>query len=448
MSRLIVNPNRPDSWDIPLKEGTNHLGRGDAMDFKIADGSVSSTHCTVMVANGDVSIQDLGSTNGTFLNGQPVQIAKLHSGQIVRLGNVEMMFSSDASPPSAVPAPPPATPPPPAATSAPRLRVTLSHAPAAVTAPVAETPPPLLPPIFDLSAAAKFCKFHPKNYARWFCGKCKKSFCDLCVNAHHIGGADKKLCRTCAVECAPLEVEIAAPSEVGFMSRLPGAFIYPFRGTGVLILIVSTILFSALGFISGGIFALLAKMAAIGYLFSYMQNIIHATANEEAQLPELPGMDDVFGGFFRLAGTVVMSFGLPIGMLVARFFEVEIPVSAIIVTVLLGCIYFPMAFLAVAIKDNVLASNPLIILPSIIRVPGQYLVTVILFASIFGIQQIGKMVSGVAGSVSFTTTSMAVMFGSFAIQMVWSFISVYLLTVNMRILGLLYATQKEKLAWF
>ena len=140
MSRLIVNPNRPDSWDIPLKEGTNHLGRGDAMDFKIADGSVSSTHCTVMVANGDVSIQDLGSTNGTFLNGQPVQIAKLHSGQIVRLGNVEMMFSSDASPPSAVPAPPPATPPPPAATSAPRLRVTLSHAPAAVTAPAAPLP--------------------------------------------------------------------------------------------------------------------------------------------------------------------------------------------------------------------------------------------------------------------------------------------------------------------
>jgi hypothetical protein len=37
---------------------------------------------------------------------------------------------------------------------------------------------------------------------------------------------------------------------------------------------------------------------------------------------------------------------------------------------------------------------------------------------------------------------------SFGIRIIWSFISVYLLTVNTRILGLLYLTQKEKLAWF
>ncbi len=39
----------------------NHLGRGDATDFKIADSSVSSSHCNILVNNGDVSIQDLGS---------------------------------------------------------------------------------------------------------------------------------------------------------------------------------------------------------------------------------------------------------------------------------------------------------------------------------------------------------------------------------------------------
>ena len=439
MNRLTVNPDRPDAWEIQLNEGTNHLGRGDHADFKIADGSVSGSHCDILVTSGDVSIRDLGSTNGTFIEGQPVQMAKLLEGQKIRLGNIEMVFHADAPPsrPDANPATSPA---------ASGLRISgLNHA--LEPAPNLAAVPPPLAPAFDLSAAAKCCKFHPKSPARWFCGKCRRSFCDLCVNAHTIGGQAKYLCRTCAVDCVPLKVEINIQPGAGFMPSLPGAFLYPFRGTGILILIFSTILFSALSFMSAGIFSLLMKMAAIGYLFSYMQNIIHATANEESQMPEMPGMDGLFIGFFRLAGTVLMSFGLPLGLLVARFYGVEIPVAAIIVTTLLGCVYFPMAFLAVAMKDNVLSSNPLIVLPSIIRVPGQYAVAFVVFASIFGVQQIGNYVASGAGSVAFTTTSISVMFMAFGVRMIWSFISVYLMTVNMRILGLLYVTQKDKLAW-
>jgi hypothetical protein len=133
---------------------------------------------------------------------------------------------------------------------------------------------------------------------------------------------------------------------------------------------------------------------------------------------------------------------------VAKFYEVDIPISAIIITVLLGCLYFPMAFLVVAMKDNVMACNPLVVVPSILRVPGQYIVTVIMFAAIFGVQQIGNIVSSTAGSVAFTTTEMSTMFIAFGIQLVWSLVKVYLLTVNMRIMGLLYLTQKEKLGWY
>jgi hypothetical protein len=388
-----------------------------------------------VVAGNDVSIQDLGSANGTFINGQPVQTAKLLHGQAIRLGNVEMMFHTESLAPATTD------------TAAPRLRFSTSSQTPAPSAPGDETPPPLRP-TFDLSVASKVCKYHPKNMARWFCGQCQRSFCDLCVNSHTVGGTSQKSCRTCAVTCVPLEFELEAPAQIGFMAALPGAFIYPFRGTGVLILMFSTVLFAGLGFMSAGIFSILMKMAAIGYLFSYMQNIIHATANEEKEMPEMPGMDDLFSGFVRLAGTVAMSFCLPLGLLIAKFCGVEIPVSAIIISALLGCLYFPMAFLAVAMKDNVLAANPMIVLPSIIRVLGQYFVTVILFASIFGVQQIGNLVSHAAGSAAFTTTNSKVMFVSFGILFVWNFISVYLLTVNMRIMGLLYATQKEKLAWY
>ena len=352
MSRLVVNPNGADAWEIQLKNGTNCLGRADSADFKIADPSVSSSHCQILISDGETSIHDLGSTNGTFINGAPTQTAKLEHGQTIRLGNVEMVFH--AAPPVAVTSP-----------AAPKLRVSgITHA-APPSAPAVEEPDGLVPR-YDVSAAAQVCKFHPRNPARWFCGKCKRSYCDLCVNAH--GRA--KTCRTCAVDCVPLEVELARPTEKGFMSSLPGAFLYPFRGSGLLILIFSTLLFAALGARMAGIFSILIKFGALGYLFSYMQNIIHATAAEEAEMPELPGMDDLFGGFIRLAGTVVMSFGLALGLLVAKLSGVDMPVSAIIISILLGCLYFPMAFLVVAMKDNVMACNPLVVVPSILRVPG------------------------------------------------------------------------------
>jgi hypothetical protein len=440
MNRLVVNPNKPDTWEIQLKDGENRLGRGDAVDFKIGDGSVSSSHCQIIVNDGTVSIQDLGSTNGTFVNDAPVQMAGLKNGQAIRLGNVEMIFYADA-PQLAVAAPPPPT--------TPRLRVSgTSHESASPAPSATNFPPPLLAPTIDIRGAAEFCKFHPKSHGRWFCGKCNRSFCDLCVNSRNVGEASQKMCRNCGVECAPLEVNIAAPEEKKFLASLPGAFIYPFRGTGILILVFSALLFAALGVRMAGIFSIIIKLGAIGYLFSYMQNIIHATANEEAQMPELPGMDDLFGGFLRLAGTVVMSFGLSLGLMVAKFYEVDVPVSAIIITIILGCLYFPMAFLAVAMKDNVMASNPLVVVPSILRVPLPYLVTVILFASIFGVQQIGNMISSGAGTLTLTTTKGSVFLMAIGFKIIWSFVKVYLLTVNMRIMGLLYLTQKEKLGWY
>ena len=435
MNRLVVNPNRPDTWEIQLKDGENLLGRSDAVDFKIGDGSVSSSHCQIIVNDGAVSIQDLGSTNGTFINGAPVQVAGLQNGQTIRLGNIEMIFYADAPAPAAPPA-------------APRLRVTLGAPAPEAASPVAAMIPPLLASMPDIQAAPTVCKFHPKSHARWFCHKCNRSFCDLCVNSRTVGSTVKKTCRNCSGECAPLEVNITAPEEKGFLASLPGAFIYPFRGTGILVLIFSALLFAALGATMAGIFGIIIKLGAIGYLFSYMQNIIHATANEEKEMPELPGMDDLFGGFLRLAGTVVMSFGLPLGLLVARFFGVDVPVSAILIAGFLGCVYFPMAFLVVAMKDNVMACNPLVVVPSILRVPLPYLVTVVLFASIFGVQQIGNMMSSGAGTLTFTTQSGSVFFMAIGFKMVWSFVKVYLLTVNMRIMGLLYLTQKEKLGWY
>ena len=99
-------------------------------------------------------------------------------------------------------------------------------------------------------------------------------------------------------------------------------------------------------------------------------------------------------------------------------------------------------------KDTALAANPLVVVPAILKVPMEYLVTVILMTSIFGVQRLGDIIAGGASHVSMTTRLMSTLFISFGVQAVWSFLSVYLLTVNMRILGLLYVSKKDKLEWF
>jgi hypothetical protein len=244
-------------------------------------------------------------------------------------------------------------------------------------------------------------------------------------------------------------VQAARPvGEKGFFARLPGAFIYPFKGSGLLILIAATIVFALLAQVSG-IFAILMKLAAIGYLYTFMQNIIHATAAEEKEMPDLPGFDDLFSACFRFIATVVLCFGIPIGIGIARiFFEVEIPMSAVVTTVILGCLYFPMAFLAVAMKDNIMAANPMVVFPAILKAPLEYFVTAILLSGVFAIRFAGDMVSSGAGSVAFSTRDMSTLFMVFAGRAFWAFCSVYLLTVTMRILGLLYVTKKHKLGWF
>jgi hypothetical protein len=235
----------------------------------------------------------------------------------------------------------------------------------------------------------------------------------------------------------------------GFFGRIPGALIYPFRGSGLLILIASTLVFAVLGFMSAGLLSILARIVALGYLFSFMQNIIHATANEEEHMPDLPGFDDVFGGAFRLAATVVLSFFLAIGLLVLKFSsEISVPAGALAASILFGCLYFPMAFLAVAMKDTVAAANPLVVVQAILKAPAQYLVAALAVMGVYGVRQLGDLTMVFLQQEGYSTKSINVLLLTLGIRVFWSFAGIYLLTVSMRILGLLYVTNKEKFGWF
>jgi hypothetical protein len=467
MHRLLINPGTPQAWEIQLRPGANRIGRGDHNDFQVPHGSISGTHCEIIISSAGILIKDLGSTNGTFINRAPVKEAVLQSGQHLQLGSVDMVFESTApgaSPvtgttaaPAAVPPVPPPVPIVARTTGGLRLsgtshtaRTPAPEAPVVAAEPEAEEATATASTTSSKVVNMAYCKFHPKTPARFFCNKCKKFFCDMCVSTRAgAGGVTKKTCRACGAETTPVLIQRAAGGGPSFFSRLPGAFVYPFKGMGVLYVLIATIVFSALKFVGGGLFGIFITAAAYGFIFLFMQNIIHTTTSDENTTLELPSGGDLGGGFIALLGTIVMSFWLYITLWLLRFFEVaDIPGAALIGANILGCLYCPMAILAIAMKDSVLAGNPLVVFPAILRMPLEYIVTALVLLAAYGINEFGNGLKGDAAVDIMRTKDMTKLFIAFGIQAAMGFMTMYLLTASMRVLGLLYVSKKQKFGWF
>lgn len=70
--------------------GKLRVGRGSENEIVLADPSVSRVHATIEVREGDVTLRDAGSTNGTFVNGERVESRGLRAGDRVAFGKTEM----------------------------------------------------------------------------------------------------------------------------------------------------------------------------------------------------------------------------------------------------------------------------------------------------------------------------------------------------------------------
>lgn len=71
--------------------GMKTLGRATRADFIVDAALVSRLHCRFTAgASGDLEVEDLDSTNGTFVNGERVKRARLAHGDRVRVGRVEL----------------------------------------------------------------------------------------------------------------------------------------------------------------------------------------------------------------------------------------------------------------------------------------------------------------------------------------------------------------------
>jgi pSer/pThr/pTyr-binding forkhead associated (FHA) protein len=100
MAKLVVLSVGMTGRTQELKVEKTAIGRVEDNTFQIAEPSVSSHHCEVLLRGNEVVVRDLNSTNGTFINGEKVTESVMKPGQILRLGQVEMRLETDTPPAS------------------------------------------------------------------------------------------------------------------------------------------------------------------------------------------------------------------------------------------------------------------------------------------------------------------------------------------------------------
>jgi hypothetical protein len=90
--RVLSAAGLPAGAAYDLSRGAT-LGRGETADIRLEDTFASSQHAR-LVPQGDVMVlEDLGSTNGTYLNGEPLRGPQpLHVGDSIRIGDSEFTF--------------------------------------------------------------------------------------------------------------------------------------------------------------------------------------------------------------------------------------------------------------------------------------------------------------------------------------------------------------------
>jgi len=97
MPRLVLSPDGVVLREVNLAKERTTVGRRSHNDLVIDNLAVSGEHAVVFVSGSDVYLEDLGSTNGTTVNGQPVKKHLLQSGDVIEIGKYRLKFLADGA---------------------------------------------------------------------------------------------------------------------------------------------------------------------------------------------------------------------------------------------------------------------------------------------------------------------------------------------------------------
>ena len=196
------------------------------------------------------------------------------------------------------------------------------------------------------------------------------------------------------------------------------------------VFITVTLFFSQYAFIAG----MVGYIFVGGFLASFMMKIVSQTADGEVDFPDWPDLsdwwDDIAGPMFRLVAVTLVSFGPAVVYIVLSIRSgVSFPVAGALV--LMGALYQPMALIAISILRTARALSPLHIIPAIAKAPLDYSVACGGLLLILAVKAVSSWINfiPVVGTL------------------LGNFVMLYLLVVEMRLLGLLYYSNRDKFDW-
>lgn len=170
---------------IQLLPGLNQIGRNPTNNFRVHDATVSSFHCEITVANDSVTVKDLCSTNGTYIDDRQIEEALVGAGQILRMGSVEFRLEAG------------------------EVRIAIP------------TMPGNRPLAVSLPEGVMPCLIHRSVAASYQCTTCNDYFCGECVREiGRKGGEVKRFCPTCRGQCVLLQQAEAPKKKTSFFGRL------------------------------------------------------------------------------------------------------------------------------------------------------------------------------------------------------------------------------------
>lgn len=98
VTKLVVASGKSAGRTISIKRSKLLIGRAEECDVRPLSEEVSRRHCAVIVGPADVWIEDLGSRNGTYVNGQRIEAkTKLADGDMIKVGSLELRVSCKAA---------------------------------------------------------------------------------------------------------------------------------------------------------------------------------------------------------------------------------------------------------------------------------------------------------------------------------------------------------------
>ncbi|HEX9720531.1 MAG TPA: FHA domain-containing protein [Ramlibacter sp.] len=101
MPQLIASVEGVQIKHVYLQQDRTTLGRHPDNDIVLDNMVVSSHHCVFELKGlADVFIEDLRSTNGTYINGKMVKRQRLHDGEVIAIGNFRIQYLAESERPS------------------------------------------------------------------------------------------------------------------------------------------------------------------------------------------------------------------------------------------------------------------------------------------------------------------------------------------------------------